>query len=73
MRFGVLPDGNNSVTFLGTRATKSCSEFSMSKNSLISVLQKGTREKGEKYAVKREKSKEPTTLTLILRVSIVGS
>ena len=45
----------------------------MSKNSLTSVLQKGTREKGEKYAVKREKSKEPTTLTLILRVSIVGS
>lgn len=45
----------------------------MSKSTLTSVLQKGTREKGGKYAVKREKSKEPTTLTLILRVSIVGS
>lgn len=45
----------------------------MSKNSLISVLQKETTEKGERNAVKREKSKGPTTLTLILRVSIVGS
>lgn len=45
----------------------------MSKSTLTSVLPKETREKGEGNAVKREKSKEPTTLTLILRVSIVGS
>ena len=52
---------------------KVAQKFAMSKSTLTSVLQKETREKGERYAVKREKSKEPTTLTLILRVSIVGS